>query len=289
MHWDDIQAFIAIAQNGSFSSAAVKLDLSVATLGRKLDRLESDIGLTLAYRSPKGLQLTEAGEKILAIAIAGGEELDQIARVAVSLKADSLREPVRVSSTEPIISHILAPSLSAFLREHASIQLDLSVSTAIDNLNKREADLAIRLAKPHEPTLMCRKLGEIKYGLFVNSSLLEGMQPGLDAIERLPLLGFNDDFGPIPEREWIAQQGLDAAVRVKSSSLRALYNASCAGAGAALLPTFIARHASELVLLTNVDALLREVWLVFHRDLKDIPSVVATRAWIYECVSEALK
>src|SRR5262245_33202228 len=107
MRWDDLRCFVAVAEAGTLSAGARQLGLSVATTGRRIDALEAALGLRLIDRSPGGAAVTAEGRRILAVASAGADHLEQVARVAVALRQGDWSEPVRISATEPVVSDIL--------------------------------------------------------------------------------------------------------------------------------------------------------------------------------------
>ena len=283
MKWDDLRALTVLAEKDTFTQAARALGLSVATLTRRIERLEMDLALPLVRRSPSGISLTPEGARILVLARQGGEYLGQIERMASAIRSGALRDPVRISSTEPVIANLLAPHAAAFLREHPDIQLDLTVSTEISNLQRHEADLAIRLSRPSEPDLMTRKLAEVEFGLYAAKSLVETRtSAGRKEPDwrTLPFIGFNDDFGEIPERGWLDRQGVRDRVCLMSSSTRAQLRAVRSGAGAAILPTYTVRDDPELVAFDVPTIPNRQLWLVFHRDARTQPTLLRVRDWI---------
>lgn len=284
--WNAVRCFVAVCRTGSLTEAAVQLNLSIATIGRRIDSLEAALGVKLLLRGPTGTKPTEAGEAILQYAEPGARQLMQIARVARALAAGPQDTPIRVSSTEPMIADVLAPNIPALLAEHPGLRIEFDVSNAISNLNSGEADIAIRLADPKSETLIARRLPAIELGLFCSKTYLRGREAHVLDLSCERLLWLDSRYGRIPENAWMADHGLEHAAVLRSSSVRALQQAAEAGAGIALLPVFSARK--EGLVQVQAPALpKRQPWLVFHRDTRRNPRMKAARDWINQSCEAA--
>lgn len=281
-NWDDIRCFVTAVRFGSLTEASQELRISTATIGRKIDKLEAAFGFKLLKRSTTGTILTEAGATILAYAEPGARQLMQISRVARALRTGPLRVPIRISSTEPIIAEVLAPRIDGLLSAHPDLKIEFDVNTSISNLNSGEADIAIRLAEPKSDTLMVRKLPSIKLGLFCSSGYLAGRSPSSLSLEHEKLLWLDSRYGSIPENIWIIERNLEASVRLRSSSVRALHNAVLADAGIALLPIYSAESLGLTRLPdSNLNLPKRQPWLTFHRDTHSHKQMKIVRDWIF--------
>ncbi|MEL7372888.1 MAG: LysR family transcriptional regulator [Pseudomonadota bacterium] len=109
--WDDLRAFLEVAELGSLSAAAAAMGLSAATLGRRIDALETVLGFRLMRRGPSGVALTHDGARVLELVRAGADRLGELDRLARHLAQDAIRPPIRISSTEPMVADVLAPEL----------------------------------------------------------------------------------------------------------------------------------------------------------------------------------
>jgi DNA-binding transcriptional LysR family regulator len=281
MDWDDLRVFRAVAQAQTLTAAARHLGASVATVARRIDALEAALGFRLLDRSRAGVTLTTRGRAILARVAPAGDAMDDVARLAASLQASAWPDPIRISASEPIISEILAPALPALLRAAPDIRIDLSSTTEVVSLAAREADVAVRFAKPVGDSLIVRNLPPFDLGLFAAKSYLAGRRPASLDLRREQLLGFDASYGRIAEVAWMEESGLAGAVVVRSSSTRALINAARAGAGVALLPRLLARPIATLVEIPAPTPIpKRPAWLVTHRDLRHARPLQVVREWI---------
>ncbi len=281
-NWDDLRFLLAALDSGTLSAAARRLNTSIATVSRRIEALEAALGLALLQRTPSGVVATPAGSRIQRLAAGAAEQLEQLNRVAAQLRQDP-EEPVRITSTEPVISEILAPRLPA-LQHGTAFPLQLSVQTANVSLARHEAELAIRLDRPVGASLVTRRLEEINMGLHASAAFTAAHGTALTAAT--PLLGIDNSFGSIPETRWVQAHGLEDSLLLRSSSVRTLLNAARAGLGAALIPDFLAA-AEGLVPLTAPPVPARKPYLVFHRDLRRLPRIVHIRKWIVDCFAQA--
>ena len=149
--WNQVRAFLATAEEGSFSGAARALKTTQPTIGRQISELETKLGVTLVQRSVKGPTLTEAGRDLLDHVIAMGEAATLISMTAVS-HSEEVSGDVVVTATDLFSASIL-PDLLAPLREsHPGIRVRIIASADLQNLMQREADIAIRHVRPDQPT-----------------------------------------------------------------------------------------------------------------------------------------
>ena len=288
MDWDDVRVFCAAAQARTLSAAARRLGSSVATVGRRIDALEAALGVRLFHRSPSGVALTTPGRVLLERAALAAAAMDDVDRLAAGLRASDWPDPIRVSATEPFVSEVLAPALPRLLAVAPELRIDLASTTTVVSLAAREADIAVRFARPVGDSLVVRRLPSLEFGLFAARSYLAGRRPTALTLPRERWLGFDASYGRIPEVAWMEDAGLAAAVVVRSSSTRALINAAVAGVGMALLPRLLAGQCAGLVEIPTPRPIpARPVWLVTHRDLRRARPLRLVRDWIADAFAVA--
>ncbi len=265
-----------------------RLGISVATAARRIDALEKALGLRLFDRSPDGIVLTTHGRALEARATPAVAAIADIDRLAAALRSGAWPDPIRVSATEPVIAEILAPSLPVLLTRAPELKLELSVSTEVVSLAAREAELAIRLARPSGDSLIARRLPDVAFGLFAAHTYLAGRRPADLVLSRERLLGYDMSYGRIAEIAWLEEAGRAGALTMITSSTRALLTATRAGAGLALLPRFLVRGAPELIEIPSPRPLpRRSPWLVWHRDLARARPLRVVRDWIVAAFRDA--
>ncbi len=279
MDWENFRAFSVAARHRTLTAAARTLRVSIATVARRIDGLEAELGLRLIDRTAQGLAMTAAGRTLLESAGNGEHILAGVERLAAVLRQGGGQTPIRVSATEPVIGEILAPRLPSLIASAPEVKLDLMVDTAVVSLALHNADLAVRLVQPEGDSLIAKRLPPLRMGLFVSRSLAGGERPAFD-LRDARIVGYDDAYGAIPEVRWITDNGLDNNVVVRTSSTRAIFNAVASGVGAGILPRLLARRHSSLVELPAPSIPPRAVWLVWHRDLRRSRPLKQVRDWI---------
>jgi DNA-binding transcriptional LysR family regulator len=276
----DLDDLIAIWRAGSLSAAAKRRGVAISTISRRIEALEIALKLRLVDRQAKGTRLTYQGEEIARAAEPLALQLDRVARTADSLRAQATTLPVRLSATEFIISDVLAPALPQLWADGATFPLQLQSEANIISLAGRDADIAVRMARPEGASLIIRKLPQLHLGLFASADYLAGRDPASLNLADEKLLVYDDSYGRLPELDWIEARGLGTALAMRTGSTRALMTATLAGAGIGLLGKAIARRSALVEIPVSSPIPPRSPWLVVHRDLRRQPSVRQVHDWV---------
>jgi len=276
----DIDLLLGVARAGSLSGAARRLGVAVSTASRRLDALEATLGLRLVDRRMDGARLTPNGERMAALAEPVADGLARLGRAAAAMRRGGDRETVVVSATEFIVSDVLAPALPHLHRAHPGLTIVLRSEASVVSLAAREADVAVRMRRPEGNSLLARKLPEQRLGLFASEAYLGGRAPDSLDLGAERLIVYDDSYGRLPELDWLAAAGAEAAVVVRTGSTRALVTATAAGAGVGLLPLRAGRAAGLVEVPVPFAVPGRAPWLVVHRDLRRLPAVRAVHGWI---------
>ncbi|MFN2098732.1 LysR family transcriptional regulator [Altererythrobacter sp. MF3-039] len=268
--WNQVRAFLATAEEGSFSAAARALKTTQPTVGRQVASLEESLGLALIERSGRGLALTETGLDLLEHVQRMGDAAAKISLVADG-QSSAISGKVTISATD-LMSAALLPELLAPLRTEApGIALHILPSNDLSNLMRREADIAIRHVRPEQPELIARHIGNFRANLYAATSLLDerGRPAGLSEIATLPMVGVAD-----PERliDPLNQMGIPVTADhfvASSPNGGVTWELVKASYGASMLPEFLcdAEPGVERV-YPALPSIEFPVWLVTHRELK---------------------
>lgn len=285
--WDHYRSFLSVVRRGSLSAAARELRLTQPTLGRHIAALERDTDGKLFTRSQSGLRPTEAALALVPHAEAMAAAAEALQRAA-SGEAKTARGVVRITASEIVGVEILPPILTTFRETHPEIDIELSLSNLNQDLLRREADIAVRMAKPVQKALIARKIGEIEIALFAHRRYLarHGMPKNLDDVARHTIIGFDADdyavrgvktFGIKLSREIFA---------LRSDSDHAQLAALRAGFGIGGAQVRVAERDPNLVRLPfDAFSMALPVWLVMHEDLRDTRRV----RLLYEHLAEGLR
>ncbi len=158
--WALMKSFLAVFDDGSLSGAARRLGARQPTLSRHVAELEAQLGTPLFERTGRGLAPTAAAR---AIADAARQMQDGAQAVARSLAGarDQTTGTVRITTSHVAAVWLLPAVLAALQRDEPGIQIELIASNALSNLLRREADIAVRMVRPQQGSLIARKLGDI--------------------------------------------------------------------------------------------------------------------------------
>jgi DNA-binding transcriptional LysR family regulator len=268
--WNQVRAFLATAEEGSFSAAARVLKTTQPTIGRQIGALEEALGLTLVERCVRGLTLTEAGRDLLDHVRAMGEAATLISMVADG-KSQEVTGEVAVTATD-LLSAAFLPGLLAPLRESApGLRVRIIASSDMQNLLQREADIAIRHVRPDQPDLIARHLGDFRASLYAATSYLD--RAGRPRTPReLAEHDFIGNADPVRLMAPLHDMGVplrpESFVIATASGVVA-WELLKAGYGVAMQPEALgeAEPGVEKV-LPELPSLTFPIWLVTHRELQ---------------------
>jgi DNA-binding transcriptional LysR family regulator len=270
LDWSDLRFFLELARTGTLAAAGRKLGVDNTTVGRRLTALERDLSSKLFARTPDGLVLTAAGEAIRT----AGEEMEQalLRGEQRALGADrKLSGQVRVATTEMLGEVVVLPAVRSLHARHPQIRVDLMTGTERLDVARREADVALRYARPEGGDLVARRAGRVAFAVYASKTYLKvhGRPARADGFSGHDLVGFDAGIrhwrpGPLG-----AEPVRDARVVLRTNSTLMLLQAVRLGIGIGSLPCILARADPELERVpAGAPAELDEVWLVVHPDVQ---------------------
>jgi DNA-binding transcriptional LysR family regulator len=271
LDWDDLRYFLAVHRRVTLARAASALGINATTVGRRLAALEERLEARLFDRTPDGYALTPAGRDLLARAEAIEAETFAIER---ELGGADQRPSgvVRVTATETLATRFIMPHLPTLRARHPEITLVLECTNRTVSLARREADVALRLARPREEGVVTRRLAAIHLGLYAAPHYLD--ERGMPEDPETTLAGYDvilfaDTRAFALENAWLQPRLAGARFALRSDSVSSMYAAAVAGVGLALLPTSVAERDTALrrVPLASSPA-PREIWQAVHADLQ---------------------
>lgn len=294
MDWRALQDVVAVAETGSLSAAARRLNVSQPTVGRRIEQLEYRLGAVLFNRTAQGLLLTKLGESILNHAKTMEEEALAIERAATGAN-QQLQGNVRISLVEDLGIYWLPKKLGEFHEQFSKLVIEINIDNQNVNLLRREADIAVRLARPDQADLICRKVGTLSFGLYASQSYLDkhGVPLKPQDLKKHYHVGFEMESGPVSEIKKLESLFHEDHIRHRSNSHMEIVEATNAGLGCGALCCFIADEHPNLrrVLNTKLDH-AREIWLVTHAEINNsarIRTVFDFLAMAFEEDSQRLK
>lgn len=265
----DFRDVLVIARERSLKAAARALRVDPSTMGRRLEAIESRHGAPLFLRSSRGFDVTPEGATVVATA----EKLEaiQLAFERELLAREQHASHALVVTAAEWGAPLLTPILVDLAQAFPDVDLRLRIENRALDLTRREADVALRVGRPSEKALMGRRAGVVVYGLYASASYLERSPAPrtLAALSRHAFCGLDETFARAPHVRWQAELARDAKLVLRTNSMLALVEAVQAGAGIATLPCALADRRPGLKrVLKDQAAVERDLWVVYHRDLR---------------------
>ena len=265
MNWDDLKLFLALVRSGSVRRAGQLAGVSHSTIARRLDQFEQSLGVKVLERGPGGPVLTPAGEEILETA--ERVELDMLGlERRVSGRDRQLAGAIRVTMVDVLATDLLMPDLQRFTQMYPDIDLEIQISYLSANLDRGEADVALRLTDKPPENLIGRQVGRIAHAAYASRAYLKSHQ--LDNPQSASWIGF-DHGGRDPR--WLRQSGLSQLpVRGVCESLLVQIAATRAGLGVGFLPCFVGGRYDDLACADDKSRYpTYNIWLLRHPDTRE--------------------
>ena len=275
LDWSLVQAFLAVAESGSLSAAGRRLRLTQPTVGRHIQSLEADLGVSLFKRQARGMTLTEEGALLLEHARAM-----RAAAEALSLHATGgsgeLKGSVRITASV-FSSHHYLPAIIAELREkHPEIDIELVASDESENLLFREADIAVRMYRPTQLDMVTRHVGDVQLALFGSKRYLarRGRPEKAEDLLDHEIVGYDRNDSMIREFRAAGFPVEREFFPVRCDNQTAVWEMVRAGCGLGFAPFMAGQSDPELVYLDlGVPMPTLEVWLTAHEAVRRNPRV----------------
>lgn len=271
--WELYRTFLAVLQEGSQSGAARELGLAQPTVGRHISALEEALGLTLFTRSQTGLLPTDT-----ALALRGDLEAMHSTAAALERSArgmgEGIRGTVRVSASEVMGVEVLPPILAGLRAQHPKLEIELMLSNRVQDLVRREADIAVRMTAPQQDVLLATRVGEVLVGLHAHRHYLDahGQPEHMAELSGHALIGYDQETPFIrAARTRLPTWGREHFTWRCDSDLAQLALIR-AGAGIGACQVELARRDPQLVrLLADEFSFQLATWVVMHEGLRDNP------------------
>lgn len=274
IEWDDFRLVKMIAEHRALGPAADALKLNHSTVFRKLNQLEDHLGTRVFERSRSGYSLTAAGEEMLVIASQMAEAVNDFERRIAGMDARPSGE-LRVTTTDTLFSHLLAPIFASFREQFPGITLDVIVESRALNLSRRDADVAIRASSDPPETLVGRRIAPIVWAPYGRNEIsIE------NNIYDTPIhwIGFGEPISASNAGRWFMSRVPHNRIVMNASSVATLAQGVEAGIGAGFLPCFLGDQMPALRRLgPPVPTIASHLWLLTHADLR---GSVRTRAFL---------
>ncbi|MEE7456528.1 LysR family transcriptional regulator [Methylorubrum populi] len=248
--FEDLRVLVAVVSAGGFAAGAERLGVAKSAVSRRVRELEDRLGARLFDRTTRRVQLTETGREFHDRAVDLLAQLDE-AEEAASSASGELRGRIRVAAPVSFTTHCLAPAVGRFLELHPAVTLSIDTDDRMVDLIRDGFDLAIRIARLPDSSLVARRLTTIRHVCVASPALLERFGAPEEPAELLRYTGVT--YSNIEEAAyWRFADNVVPRVtsRLSFANGDAVREAAIAGLGVAVLPTFIAYDAVKRGALT---------------------------------------
>ena len=274
--WNLIRTLLATLEQGSLLGAARVLHLSQPTVGRHVAELERQLGTVLFERTGRGLSPTAAALVLAESARtmeSGALELGQV------LRGELRREQatVRLTASTPVATYLMPGLLTHMRLALPGIRVELVASNAVKNLLRREADIAIRMVRPAQNTVIARKIGEVRLGAYAHRNYLarRGLPRRQADLLQHDLIAGDSDTTVLEGLRSLGQPVDPACFALRCDDLIVQWQAVAAGLGIGFASAYMARaHPDVVPVLGGVLKITPlPMWLVVHRELRSSPHI----------------
>ena len=283
LDWDLWHALLQVVRQGTYRGAAKVLKIDPTTIGRKIKKLERQLGYQLFVRHNGRLHPTGQCEALL-------PRLDQVATALRQIdvensenEAAGLWRETKITAPPFLVSHLLAPNLKTLARDLAS-KVELQGTSNRQLLSRRETDMALRLEDVVDQKaiktdlISALKIALVEYSVCVRAGSEEQALPWAGLIE-----GAGRDSGTEAQKELSGNEGL----RYRVQQFEALSEIVASGAAKALLPNFMVKGDQRITTVSEVK-LTQPLWLLYHQQDEHTVYLAKVRAWVAKCAADIL-
>lgn len=267
MQWDDMRIFLAVARSESLSAAGRELRIDPATAGRRIARLEQEMGAALFVKSPQGYALTEAGERLMGHA-REAEAAFQAGAQALRGQGEQIGGTLRIGAPDGCATYLLPQVCARLAQENPGLDIQIVSLPRVVNLSRREADLAIAVSPPETGRLLVQKITDYHLHLAAMRWFVKGNGPfrTLDDLAGQPIVGYIPDMIFDKELDYLGALGMER-VQLASNSISVQFQWIKSGAGLGIVHDFMRARIKRMVrVLPEVVSLTRSFYLVRHAD-----------------------
>lgn len=281
--WDDMRVFLAVFRARSVRAAAKLMKVSPATISRRLQAMEEQIGVKLFVRHSDGLVLTEVGETLVERAERIESEFLSVEREIFGRDA-ALSGPIRISMPPHVAQHLVMPHIAEFAELYPDIEIEIDATYEVANLNRRNADIAIRFQVEPNNNLVGHRLPDFANAVYATP----------DYIAKHSFTGQN------PTGRWVGWETKETLSRWRHntpyanckvhhcvSDPTAQQEAVKQGLGFAHLFCFMADSESKLVRVSDQgNKVFVPAWVLTHPDLITTERVRVCVRFLVDAISK---
>ncbi|MEL6125859.1 MAG: LysR family transcriptional regulator [Pseudomonadota bacterium] len=267
--WNRARAFLVTAEEGSLSAAARALGMAQPTLGRQVSAFEEEMGVVLFERVGRRLILTPSGRALFDHVRGMGQAATRLSLAATG-QSRTVEGKISISGTEMFSAYVLPDILTKLRRDHPGIVVEVVATNSLSDLQRREADIAIRHNEPKDPELIAKRFKDGYAKLYASPDYIAREGPFDDAQSALKAayVGFVDNDALIAGYKGFGLPVTNAHFRILSDGHLVHMEMARRGLGIAVLSTIAAEDDPMLQEVAPwMQPFTYPVWLVAHREV----------------------
>lgn len=260
--WDDIQTVMMLVRFGSLAGAAQALGINYTTVARRVRRAEDGLGTRLFEKLHDGYRPTHAAH-LLAQHAEQMEHVEHSLIRQIQTAETELTGPLTVTAPQLLIANFLSPVLETFAKTYPAIDLRILATNDVLDLNRREADLAVRISQNPGDSLTGLRLLPQETASFATPDISDRIAKDPDTMIDWVIYDAHSD---VPKN--IDPAFPNNKVRFRFDDMVAMIGAAQAGLGVVRLPVFLGRTTTGLVQIPILQPQpYADIWVVGHPDV----------------------
>lgn len=268
--WEDMKTVLHLARTESLSKAATSLGVNYTTVARRISRIEKSLGRQLFQRLPSGYLATEEGQDVAEAAKSMETHMDGLLRRQSAAK-ENLSGVLRITAPQLLVGSHLAHVLRLLHSKHPEIEPEVLATNELLDLNRPEADVAIRISNDPGDALVGQRLTRQHNASFATRKIAKK----LDSDPNLLIEWIGMPHWKSPPKPSLKQYP-NARIAYRFDDMTAILGATVAGLGVARLPLFLGESTRGLVRIPVLSPQpYWDIWVLTHKDMRNAPKVAA--------------
>ncbi|MEL6185328.1 MAG: LysR family transcriptional regulator [Myxococcota bacterium] len=267
--WNHARTFLAVADEGSLSGAARALGQTQPTVSRQIAALESSLRVSLFERTGRSVHMTPAAVELIEHVRVMADAANMVA-LAASGQSTSIDGQVRVTASTMMSAYVLPTVLSALREQAPSLEIDVVADDSVRDLMRREADVAVRHARPEQPNLIMTRVLDQRMRFYASRAYLSTHgEPTVTDLTGHQIISFVDVDRMLGYLHPLGLSVTPDNIRLGSSSPLVAWEMARQGLGMIIAPERVAAQSPDAVpVLRELEVFSVPTWIVAHRELR---------------------
>ena len=274
--WSDLEYVLAVAATGSLAAAARRLEVNHSTVLRRVQTFEENCGIKIFNRLRTGYQVTVEGEMFLDAASSIDEIVSGVDR-KIAGHNTALSGEISITTTDSLFELLIEPTRE-LRQQHPEITFRIQVSNTRLDLDRGDADIAIRASANPPSHLIGRKIADLHFGIFASHKQAKKEA----ALDKQDWLGVDIPLLESIPAKWMEQNIPQSRIVYRSGSFVGLAKLAEQDAGFVLLPRYIGEDSERLVEISQKLKIANaELWILTHKDVLAAPRIQLVTEYLY--------